>query len=89
MGWRWNQAKNEQLKAERGLSFEDVVTAYEEGNILDDFEHPNREAYPNQRILVVAIRGYACLVPYVFEDEHIFLKTIFPSRKAQKAYRGR
>jgi hypothetical protein len=53
---------------------------------LDDIAHPNREQYPHQRIFVTLIGGYVYLVPYVENEEEIFLKTIIPSRKAAKAY---
>ena len=32
--------------------------------------------------------GYVCMVPYVKNDDEIYLKTIIPSRKMQKHYRG-
>jgi len=37
-------------------------------------------------VLVVAYREYVFLVPSVEEDEHYFLKTVIPSRKATRAY---
>ncbi len=85
----WNEAKNVRLRAERGISFEDVEAAIDNGCVLDDFVHPDPERYPGQRVLVVEIRGYAFLVPYVVDDGVRFLKTIFPSRKAQRRYRNR
>jgi hypothetical protein len=66
-----------------------VLVAIQQGNTLDDFIHPDREKYPSQRILVVKIKEYACLVPYVETDAEIFLKTIIPSRKATKQYLSR
>ncbi|MEN9483164.1 MAG: hypothetical protein RJB37_1044, partial [Pseudomonadota bacterium] len=48
----------------------------------------NPEKYPRQRILVVAHDRYACLVPFVEEDDYYFLKTIIPSRKATRDYRN-
>lgn len=56
--------------------------------LLDDLEHPNKMKYPDQRIFVVNIDGYACLVPYVENEDVIFLKTVIPSRKATKQYLG-
>lgn len=82
----WNEEKNALLKALREISFEDVQTAIEEGRVLDDFEHPDKKRYPNQRVFVVEIDDYAYYVPYVEDEEKIFLKTIFPSRKATKKY---
>jgi uncharacterized DUF497 family protein len=86
--YSWNPEKNEQLKQERGVSFEDVVFHIEAGDEVDIFEHPNQERYPGQRISVVLIEGYAYLVPFIESDDEIFLKTIIPSRKATKQYVG-
>ena len=74
--------------AERSISFEEVVLNIQLGNEVDIFEHPNQERYPGQRISVVVIEGYAYLVPFVENEEEIFLKTIIPSRKATKKYLG-
>jgi len=82
----WNTDKNMQLKAERGISFEEVLVAMYQGTLLDVIEHPNKDKYPNQRILVVRIRDYAFLVPFVETNEEIFLKTIIPSRSATRSY---
>lgn len=82
----WNQEKNQHLKQERGLCFEDVEHAIEQGRVLDDLPHPNSERYPHQRLLIVEIDGYACVVPYVTDGETRFLKTIYRSRQAQKHY---
>lgn len=84
--YNWDPKKNEKLKAERNISFEEVVFHIERGDEVDIFEHPNQERYPGQKISVVLIEGYAYLVPYVESDTEIFLKTIIPSRKATKKY---
>ncbi len=84
----WSSEKNELLKAERGISFEEVVLNIQLGNEVDIFEHPNQEQYPGQQISVVVIEDYAYLVPFVENEEEIFLKTIIPSRKATKQYLG-
>ena len=74
------------LKIERGISFESIVVAIESGGLLDILTHPNPAKYPNQRILVVACNSYAWLVPFIEEQEHFFLKTAIPSRKASRDY---
>ncbi len=84
----WNPEKNEQLKRERGVSFEDVVFHIGGGDEVDIFDHPNQESYPGQKISVVLIEGYAYLVPFIESEDEIFLKTIIPSRKATKQYIG-
>jgi hypothetical protein len=83
---RWDGLKNEKLKSDRDVSFEAVLVAIQQGNTLDDFIHPNQEKYPNQRLLVVKIKEYAYLIPYVETGTDLFLKTIIPSRKATKQY---
>lgn len=82
----WNSEKNVQLKADRGVSFEEVLVAISHGAILDIVIHPNQDRYPNQRIVIVRIRGYAFLVPFFETNEEIFLKTIIPSRNATRKY---
>ncbi|EQD74998.1 hypothetical protein B1A_04198 [mine drainage metagenome] len=82
----WNTKKNILLKAERGISFEEVLSAMSHGGLLDIRDHPNKEQYPNQRLLVVRIRNYAYLVPFVENGSEVFLKTIIPSRKATRHY---
>jgi uncharacterized DUF497 family protein len=82
----WDDDKNRRLQAERGVSFEDVLEAIESGRILADEAHPNAESYGHQRILVVEIGGYACVVPYVQTGNRRLLKTIYRSRVYQKNY---
>lgn len=71
---------------ERGVSFEEILSSIEQGGLLVTLQHPNERKYPNQRIWVVKVRGYAHLVPFVETEEEIFLKTIMPSRKATKQF---
>lgn len=82
----WDPEKNERLKAERDLSFEDIVIAITEGQVLDYYPHPNSKKYPGQTVYVVEINNYAYLVPCVEDGQKLFLKTIIPSRKATKLY---
>ena len=85
----WSAEKNELLKAERGVSFEDVVFHMLAGDILDTFDHPNQERYPGQRLHVLAIEEYVYLIPFVETEDEVFLKTIIPSRKATRQYKVR
>ncbi len=82
----WNLEKNLLLQQERDVSFEEVVTAVDEGRVVDDAPHPNAKLHPNQRMMVVIIEDYCYLVPYVEDEEKRFLKTIIPSRRATKKY---
>ncbi len=82
----WSKEKNELLKAERNVSFEDVLFFIERGFLLDVLEHPNQEKYVGQKIFVVQVNDYVYLVPFVESEDEIFLKTIIPSRKATRKY---
>ena len=82
----WSAEKNQTLIKERNVSFEDVLFAIQQFDLLDDIKHPNEQKYSNQRIFVVNIDGYAYIVPYIETADEIFLKTIIPSRKATRKY---
>jgi uncharacterized DUF497 family protein len=82
----WNEAKNELLKTTRAVSFEEVLAHMAAGDILDIIEHPNQKKYEGQMILIVRMRRYAWLVPFVETEDAISLITIIPSRKATKRY---
>ena len=87
MKFDWSPVKNELLKLERGVSFDDVVLAIHTGGILDDIKHPNPRKYSNQRVFIIEINDYAYVVPYVQSTKEIvFLKTLIPSRKMTKKY---
>jgi|SRR5665647_881375 len=85
----WDTEKSEWLKKERNICFEDIVFFLEHGDILDDVEHPNQERYLGQRIIVLAIENYVYLVPYIENENEMFLKTIIPSRVATRKYLGK
>ena len=74
------------LKQSRGVSFESIVVVVESDGLLDIVEHPNKEKYPNQRVLVVSVDGYVYLTPFVEKVDCFFLKTVIPSRKATRDY---
>jgi len=86
--FKWNHEKNELLFETRGVSFDEVIQAIADGDILGDEPHPNQKKYPKQRLITVLINGYVYLVPYVLDGEDYFLKTIIPSRKAKKKFLG-
>lgn len=79
----WDPEKNELLKCERGISFEEIAYLIESDQGIGIEENPG---YPNQRMYVLEIDNYAIIVPYVENDDEIFLKTAFPSRKYTKKY---
>ena len=82
--FNWNHEKKQKLKLEREVSFEEITFAIENGGLLDDIKHPSRN---NQRLFIVLLHSYIYLVPYIVEGKNsVFLKTIIPSRKANKKY---
>lgn len=80
----WSTEKNEALQKERGISFEMCMAYIERGEIVDIVE--NKSPYEHQLVYVLNIDDYIYYVPFVEDDEKIFLKTIIPSRKATKKY---
>lgn len=82
----WSDEKDAKLRSERGIGFQDVIFAIEQGDILAVANHPNAAKYPNQKIIYVRIEDYVYLVPYLEDGEALFLKTIIPSRKAIKQF---
>lgn len=83
--FNWNKEKNNILKASRGISFEEVVNAIEERNLLEIIPNQSKN-HEGQNCFLVKINDYAYIVPYVENEESIFLKTIYPSRKHKKFY---
>lgn len=86
--FKWNSEKNEFLLQKRGITFEEVVQKIAGGAKYIENEHPNKLKYPNQKILIIEIDEYCYLIPCVINGNEYFLKTIIPSRKATKKYRG-
>ena len=84
----WNEEKNQLLKLQREISFENVLDEIENGNILGRKVHPNSQKYPNQEIFIIKLNDYIYYIPFVENDKEIFLKTIIPSRKLNKEYKG-
>jgi hypothetical protein len=79
----WNPIKNEWLKRERGIAFEEIAYLIESGQIIGIEENPG---WPNQKMYILEIDNYAVLVPFAENDKEIFFKTAFPSRKYSKLY---
>ena len=87
MRYEWDPQKNEWLKTERDISFEKIVFHLSQGDVWKVADHPDQENYPGQKIYFVIVEGYVYLVPHVIERDHVFLKTIIPSRKATRTYK--
>ena len=86
MKFEWNPEKNNWLKKERKISFEQIVYHLSQGDIWKISDHPDQNNHPGQKIYIVIVDNYIYLVPYVIGKQFTFLKTIIPSRKATKIY---
>ena len=83
----WDEAKNELLQRERGISFDDVKYHLTSQDVLDDIQHPNQARYPGQRLYIVRINNLAWVVPHRRTAGHVFLYTAYPSEKFTRIYR--
>ncbi len=77
--YQWSEDKNIHLQKTRGISFEEIVAALDEGRLLGHIDHPTKL---HQKIFIIEIKGYPWDIPYVRQpDGSKFLKTAFPNRK--------
>jgi hypothetical protein len=82
----WSEEKNKWLKQERGVSFEMVEEAFLIGQDVRFSEHHNKRLYPHQGELQLKLHDYVYCVPFVQRGDVLFLKTMFPSRIANKNF---
>jgi len=82
--YAFDPEKNAWLIQERGISFEQIIALIEDGKLIQVLEHPDKERYPGQLQYEVDVDGYVHVVPVVRESRTLFLKTIYPSRKATR-----
>ena len=78
---RWALLKNESLKKTRGTSFEDLVNS----KLIKVMKNPKRI---NQNMMLFEYKKYIWVVPFIVEKDHYFLKTLFPTRKYTKIFKG-
>ncbi len=83
--YNFSAEKNALLKADRGVGFDDVIYCIENGYILDIISN-NVTKYTHQKMYIVEINNYAFVVPFVKNNDEIFLKTIYPSRNMTAKY---
>ena len=82
----WDPEKNKKLKRERAISFEDIALLLAGGILWKVADHPNTEKYRHQQVFLIPINNYIYFVPFATDNEVIFLKTAYPSRKATRDY---
>jgi len=80
----WDQDKNNWLKTERDISFEEISEIILKQQYIDILENPTR---PDQLYFILNLRNYTWVVPFlVDQNDNIVLKTAFMSRKDHKVY---
>lgn len=79
----WNKEKNHKLIEWRKISFENVLTELKSGGLVNVIDSPTHN---NQKCFLVSIDDYINVVPFVLEENKVFLKTIYPSRKHTKLF---
>lgn len=77
---RWCSEKNRILKYKYGISFGRLL----QYPLVGIGHHPVRA---NQRMLFVLRMDYIWVIPFVIDEEELFLKTFYPSRKYTCRYR--
>lgn len=84
--FRYDEAKNERLLRERGLSFKMVIESLHNGGLVTTYLHHNQEKHPKQKVMIVEIEGYLCVVPYDEFDDYLLLRTVYRSRKVMRDF---
>jgi uncharacterized DUF497 family protein len=80
----WDEEKNNKLKKERHISFEEIESLILAKKYIEIVKHPKR---PGQKVFILPIKGYIHAVPFLFDDDNnIILKTAFPSRRFHNKY---
>lgn len=87
--YTYDATKNVKLLEERGIGFEDIIAILSAKGALAIIDHPNKAKYPNQKIYIIEVNGYAYLVPFERHGNQAILKTIFPSRKITRLYKDK
>lgn len=83
--YRFSEEKNAKLKEERGVGFEDAIYCIENGYLLDIVRHPKAK-YNHQEVFIIELNGYVYAVPFVRDQEEVFLKTMYASREMTARY---
>ena len=79
----WSEEKNKILKKSRDISFEEVIIAIQNGDLLEIIPNSSKN-HKDQNCFIVSVNDYPYKVPYVEDKNGIFLKTIHRDRKHKK-----
>lgn len=87
--YQFDPEKNAWLIRERGISFEQIIALIHGGKLIQILEHPDKARYPSQLLYEIDVGGYVYIVPVAKDGQTLFLKTIYPSRKAARKHKKR
>ncbi len=86
MEFSWSADKDAKLRAEREISFDEIVIALQAGQLLATRKHHHADRFAHQEIYFVEVRGYVYMVPFIRDKEWVFLKTVIPTRKGVREF---
>lgn len=80
--------KNEWLKLNRGVCFDDVANLWVYEGWVSILPHSDQQKYPGQLMAIFKIKEEYYVVPFVadHDKQSVFLKTLYPSRQARKRF---
>lgn len=87
--YRFDPGKNTWLRHERSIGFDEIIFMIEQGYEVEILPHINAKKYPHQYMFEIVVEDYVYIAPFVADGTKVFLKTLFPSRKATKQRRKR
>lgn len=83
----WDEDKNNRLKLDRKISFEEISEKILNEEYINILENPSRK---DQSIFIIELNQYIYAVPFIIDQEdNIILKTAYPSRKLHKRFGGK
>ena len=81
----WGPEKYKKLKEERGILLDEIADLILQKQYIKIIKNRTKQW---QQIFVVYYNNYIHLVPYVIDEEqNIFIKTAYPSRKYMKLFK--
>lgn len=83
---RFSEEKDRWLIEKRGIGFKEISQKIIKRRMIRIIKHPNKKKFPKQKMFLVRVKDYIFIVPFIEEENYIFLKTVYPSRKYIKKY---
>lgn len=75
--FEWDEKKNSEIKKRHGISFEEIVAALEDDNVIIDSPNEKR----NQKAFLTFIDDYPIITPFEIRGNNYRLITAWPDRR--------